>query len=57
MHVVPPAPAKVPFLPFAGGLAIVVGVGIVAYERLRLRNAALREVGEHVDPDGEPPSV
>jgi len=57
MQVVPTAPAKVPFLPFAGGLAIVVGVGIVAYERLRLRNAALREVGEHVDPDGEPPSV
>jgi hypothetical protein len=44
-------------LPIAGGLAIVVGVGVVGYEHLRLRNSAIAEANERADPDEEPPAA
>jgi hypothetical protein len=39
----PSTPAMAPLVPFAGGLAIAVGIGIAGYERLRLRSAASPE--------------
>jgi Lamin Tail Domain len=51
----PTARAGAPLIPIAGGLAIVVGMGIVGYERLRSRSAAIPGADERVGLGDEPP--
>jgi hypothetical protein len=54
-QVAPRPAARAPLAPIAGGLAILVGLGIVSYERLRLRGTPLSERVQRAAEDDELP--
>jgi hypothetical protein len=55
-QIAPPTPARAPLLPIAGGLAILMGVGVAGHEYLRLRSSSSLEMHEPVAEDDELPA-
>jgi hypothetical protein len=55
-QIAPPTPARAPLLSIAGGLAIIMGLGVAGHEYLRLRDSGILEVDEPADENDELPA-